>query len=224
MDKAIVDYYDRLAPEYDSDRFAGTYGRFVDEQERAILGATRGLSGAVLDVGCGTGRLTGFATHGCDASAESVRIATAKHPGKQFEVADATAALPFADASFDGATCFHVLMHLDGPSVAGLLAQVARVLKPGGVFVVDCASATRRGLGRRRADGWHGSTSLTQGEFAALGRAAGLELERMDGTLMLPIHRLPAALRMPLRPLDSLACALAPDLASYLVATFRRAG
>jgi hypothetical protein len=34
MDRAIIDYYDALAPRYDADRFGNSYGRFLDAQER----------------------------------------------------------------------------------------------------------------------------------------------------------------------------------------------
>ena len=48
--------------------------------------------------------------------------------------ADATH-LPFPDASFSAALCFTMLHHVPSPSLQDrLLAEVARVLRPGGVF------------------------------------------------------------------------------------------
>ncbi|HEX7359576.1 MAG TPA: class I SAM-dependent methyltransferase [Bryobacteraceae bacterium] len=47
---------------------------------------------------------------------------------------DATA-LPFAAASFDTAVCFTMLHHVPSPALQDrLLAEVARVLRPGGIF------------------------------------------------------------------------------------------
>lgn len=43
--------------------------------------------------------------------------------------------LPFADGSFSGAVCFTMLHHVPSPELQDrLLAEVARVLRPGGVF------------------------------------------------------------------------------------------
>jgi len=33
----IHDYYEALAPTYDHDRFANSYGRYVDAMERGLL-------------------------------------------------------------------------------------------------------------------------------------------------------------------------------------------
>lgn len=223
MNSTIADYYDRLAPDYDADRFANSYGRFLDAQERRILARLLPPdAGTVLDIGCGTGRLTTFATQGCDASAESIRVARERHPEKTFTVADATA-LPFADASFDAALCFHVLMHLERDVIAALLGEAARVLRPSGVFVVDVASGTRRRLVRRSSTGWHGGTSLTPGELAALARPAGLRMTAAAGIAMSPVHRVPPALRRAVDPVDRLLCRAAPGLASYFAARFVRA-
>jgi SAM-dependent methyltransferase len=220
MDQDVVGYYDRLAPDYDASRFSGSYGRFIDRQERVLLarllptGAER-----VLDIGCGTGRLSDFATHGCDASPRSIALAEARHPDKSFAVADACA-LPFPSASFDAAFCFHVLMHLDGEDIATLIAEAARVLSPGGVLVADVPSAFRRNLIGRQNEGWHGATALGRSELAAMAGWAGLYVDRVEGIAMLPVHRVPSAWRLPLAELDHGLCALAPSLSSYLVARF----
>ena len=223
VDRTIAEYYDRLAPTYDQDRFGGTYGTFIDRSERGILRAMLPTgAGDVLDVGCGTGRLTDFATQGCDASGESVRLAAKRHPDKAFQVANATA-LPYPDASCDAAICFHVLMHLERDVIARLFGEVARVLRPGGTFVVDVASARRRRSVRRPNSGWHGDTSLTRGEIAALAGGAGLALAGVAGVAMVPIHRVPSRLRGLALPADRLLCRIAPDLSSYLVARLIKA-
>lgn len=52
----------------------------------------------------------------------------------KLELADPTR-LRFADGSFEAVVCSHFLQH--APDVAGLLAEAARVLKPGGLLVAD---------------------------------------------------------------------------------------
>src|ERR1700676_5243836 len=90
IDRAMIRYYDRLARTYDAERFGNSYGRFLDAQERATLARLLPMQGrSVLDLGCGTGRLTDFATHGCDASIESVKLASQRHLKKTFVGADA---------------------------------------------------------------------------------------------------------------------------------------
>jgi SAM-dependent methyltransferase len=49
--------------------------------------------------------------------------------------ADATV-LPFSDATFDGAWCAFVLHHVAPDRQLRLLAEVARILRPGGFFVL----------------------------------------------------------------------------------------
>jgi ubiquinone/menaquinone biosynthesis C-methylase UbiE len=95
----------------------------------------------LLDVGCGPGSITlGLAeivapgqVVGIDIQAAQVEQARAAAHGiatVRFEVADLYA-LPFPDASFDGAFANGVLMHLREPVRA--LAELRRVLRPGGI-------------------------------------------------------------------------------------------
>ncbi len=222
MDRAIIDYYDKLAGNYDSDRFGNSYGRFVHQQEREILDrAVPVQAGMILDMGCGTGRLSQYATHGCDASTESLKVATDKHPDKPFLAADLLS-LPFASSTFDAAFCFHVLMHLRLEQVGDVLAEIARVLKPGGIFVVDVASRIRRRVLRHNAAGWHGSTSLSLRELSSLAAKAGLKMDASFGTILFPIHRFPGALRESLVKIDGRLANRCPDLASYVVGRFIR--
>jgi HAD phosphatase, family IIIA len=93
MNKDVVSYYDAIAAEYDNSRFGNSYGRFVDAEERRILdriiGEKRGRQ--ILEMACGTGRLTGYATHGLDASEEMMAFARKRHSGVRFVRASATA-------------------------------------------------------------------------------------------------------------------------------------
>lgn len=91
--------------------------------------------GDVMEVGSGDGKiLRTFAQQrpelrlaGCD-----VREWTDPHPGIRFERITSND-LPFADASFDAVVIVDTLEHVDDPE--HLVAEVARVLRPGGRFV-----------------------------------------------------------------------------------------
>jgi 2-polyprenyl-3-methyl-5-hydroxy-6-metoxy-1,4-benzoquinol methylase len=109
----IIEYYNQLASEYDENRFGNSYGQFIDFQERRILNKIfKKQSGKILDLACGSGRLTNFATSGADASEEMLKIAQKKHSEKEFFQAKSNE-LPFEKESFQGCLTFHFIMHLD---------------------------------------------------------------------------------------------------------------
>jgi SAM-dependent methyltransferase len=117
----------------------------------AKLEALRLHPGAsVLDIGCGEGRhchgiqkLTQARAIGVELDTASLRIAAARSrdlPGARaaFQQADA-GRLPFADAAFDAAICSEVLEHV--PDMGQVIAEAARVIKPGGIFAVTVPRA-----------------------------------------------------------------------------------
>lgn len=116
------------------------------EQRRRTLEALKLVPGErVLDVGCGPGYLTlemaaqvGPSGHvdGIDTSQPMLDVAAARcaaHPHIGLRFADATE-LPYADASFDAVAVVQVYLFV--PALERALAEVARVLKPGGRAVV----------------------------------------------------------------------------------------
>jgi len=104
---------------------------------RAILALVPETARTLLDVGCGTGLVTerlarpGLRVFGVDASAGMV-AAAAERLGPSLVLANCHR-LPFGDASLDAVSAVW-LLHLlqDAPSV---VAECARVLRPGGLFV-----------------------------------------------------------------------------------------
>jgi cyclopropane fatty-acyl-phospholipid synthase-like methyltransferase len=93
----------------------------------------------VLDLGCAAGAVTHFlSTFGCDVvgvDREELAIETARSlfPSLGFELADVRA-LPFADESFDKAVAADLVEHLVDEDFDAMLAEVRRVLVPGGTL------------------------------------------------------------------------------------------
>jgi 2-polyprenyl-6-hydroxyphenyl methylase/3-demethylubiquinone-9 3-methyltransferase len=102
-----------------------------------------------LDVGCGGGLLAEeFARLGCqvagiDPSAPSIATARAHASRSGLAIAYQVGVgerLPFADASFDLVYCCDVLEHVS--DVEQVIAETARVLKPGGIYCFDTINRT----------------------------------------------------------------------------------
>ncbi|MCC6629080.1 MAG: class I SAM-dependent methyltransferase [Chloroflexi bacterium] len=98
-----------------------------------------GGPGRLLLLGCGAGRHVrairrerpDLTVHGSDLSLTGVREATRYRDGAHYTVADALA-LPYCDAAFDSVVLFDLLEHV--PDVERALDEIARVLRPGGIF------------------------------------------------------------------------------------------
>jgi SAM-dependent methyltransferase len=213
----IIQYYDEIAPCYDTDRFGNAYGRFIDAQERRVLDRLlNGKEESVLDLACGSGRLLKYATIGLDASAEMIKLAKEKFPDKTLLHAEAHA-IPLGDASVDTVISFHFFMHLDRPAIENILKEVHRVLRDGGRFIFDIPSAHRRNLLGYKANTWHGAHSSSLEEMAAISRNM-FTMKRSYGLLMLPIHRLPHGVRKYFNWLDYLlANSFLKKYSSYLI-------
>lgn len=103
----------------------------------------------VLDVGCGGGFLTeefardGFAVTGVDPATRCLEAARKHAFENNLEIdyrEGKGEALPFPDGSFDIVACCDVLEHVD--DFSRVVGEVARVLRPGGVFFYDTVNRT----------------------------------------------------------------------------------
>lgn len=142
-----------------------------------------GNDGPVVDVGCGTGRVTshlagrGLDVFGIDLSPGMIAAARRDYPGLRFEVGSMTA-LDLADGSAGGLLAWWSLIHVPDEAVPEVLAGFRRVLRAGrplmvGFFTGDQVRLKTSGYGghpmnvrvfHRPADrvaGWLGQAGFT---------------------------------------------------------------
>lgn len=96
----------------------------------------------VLDAGTGSGNLaaalvrTGAEVVGIDFCEPAIELARQKAPTARFGFGDLTRPLDFADGEFDLVACSAVLHVLSRDEQRTAMAELARVLRPGGRLVV----------------------------------------------------------------------------------------
>lgn len=174
-------------------------GRAATRHFTGLLGLRPGAR--VLDIGSGLGGLARFmaSEHGAQAVgvdltpdfvAVAARLsemtglegATAFHVGSALE-------LPFGDESFDAAATFHVAMNIADRE--GMYAEAARVLRPGGRFVVyDVMKGHAPGMlfPTPWAETEAGSHLTTPEETEALLVGAGFEITHRENRAQLVIE------------------------------------
>ena len=134
---AVTAAYDEIADWYEQEFLARNAAAGADPLGigRALRGLLGQGSGVCLEIGCGTGvyapqvRELGWAPVGADVSAGMLRHARGRLPVAQ---ADA-GRLPVRDGRLPAVIA--VMVHTDMPAYPAVLREVARVLRPGGVFV-----------------------------------------------------------------------------------------
>ncbi|MBF0471226.1 MAG: methyltransferase domain-containing protein [Gammaproteobacteria bacterium] len=130
-------FYNLIAPRYEEIDGRRTSKTLLWLRRRLQLVAERSGGGYLLDLGCGSGVMMRSAAGlfdevvGIDISTGI--LALAKEHGTAL-CADGSA-LPLASASMDAVVCFAALHHIYDHQP--LLAEVYRVLRPGGVFYAD---------------------------------------------------------------------------------------
>lgn len=138
-DTKIAAAYDARAAEY-LDLLGGI--EQMASGDRDLIARWRDATpDALLDAGCGPGHWTEFLHDGrrqvvgIDLSAEFLASARERFPHLRF-LDGSFRDLPFADASLGGILAWYSLIHTPPADIALVLAEFARVLSPGGSFLL----------------------------------------------------------------------------------------
>ena len=151
-----------------------------DRWERTLVArALEPLAGRqVLDLGCGTGRMARFlASRGARVTAmdnaagmlQRCRAAASEGPnGPPALVQGEATRVALRTGALDAAVCVGVLEHLPAHVRAGTLAELARVVRPGGIIAIVANNAASELL-RRPGDNPHRrGTQFDNGYFCEL--------------------------------------------------------
>ncbi len=177
----------------------------VSKIHRTLIDQARLADGQrVLEIGCGTGKLSirakrahpGIDLVGSDPDPRALALAERKThnlTGVRFERAYAQR-LPHPDASFDRVLSSLMLHHLDEDTKTAAAAEIQRVLRPGGsLHLVDFTGEARGSHGSQGSHGMHNLHNLLSrrmlksghvaenggGAITQLLTAAGLECTQM---------------------------------------------
>ncbi|MBQ0151907.1 MAG: methyltransferase domain-containing protein [Chryseobacterium sp.] len=200
----IKEYYNQLAKSYDENRFDNSYGKYIDTQERKFLQNffQNKLLYQILDLGCGTGRLLKFATHGADFSTEMLEIAKNKHPSKNLKLGEISK-IPFENL-FDCIFSFHVIMHQTKQETIQFLDECYLKLEDNGYLIFDYPTKARRTVVSEQ-ENWHANNAYTESEIAEITSQQWKTVDTV-GILFFPIQRIPKSLRKFFLPIDQLLC------------------
>lgn len=144
----------------------------------------------VCDVGCGNGGLlrrlvaAGYQTSGMDPDGDACRAARAA--GLNVVQGSAEDLPPELEAGeFDAVTMMHVLEHVLQPTLA--VVNIARMLRPGGRFIVEtpnnaCRGLLEAGIAWRWLDVPRHLNFFTPQSLQEICRRAGLEVEAVEYT------------------------------------------
>lgn len=159
-----------LAPNSDVDPlkyyYAPVVGRVFTARINTGLGLLAGHCDRLLEIGFGSGLLLPTLARAADivdgidlaSDPESVRESLARigvtNLGRL--VRGDARAMPFADESYDAVVAFSILEHLRPNELGATIGEVARVLKPGGRFLVGCPAVHKAMNLAFRAIGFRG--------------------------------------------------------------------
>lgn len=157
---------------------------------RDVLAPELPSGGAVLDIGCGYGRLTRvLSTHRTDILAIgqdiSFRYCSFLASAGGLAVQADQEALPFRSCSLDGALAVTALMYAERERVVGVLRGIREVLRAGApLLIVDPGEELRAKIeraGGRRVATATGGRGFLKDEYRQLAVAGGFNIVRQGG-------------------------------------------
>lgn len=175
-------------------RFIALVDRYAAREGRPVTESTR-----VLDFGCGWGRMLRFFLnrvdsqnlYGADVRPESVEMARRLNRFARFAVVESVPPLPYDDGWFDLVVAYSVFSHLNEAVSRAWMAELARVMKPGGLAIVTTQGrgflefveslttraswwrfrlALGRWFGRQQSEAWINGLRDSFGDIAAVRR------------------------------------------------------
>lgn len=190
-------FYSGEASGYEATRYGSRYGRMFRLIQRAAIRRSLVPAERILDVATGTGQmlpvLSAFgscvvASDLTPAMLREARRAYADDARIVYAVGDA-GRLPYRDGAFDIVASSRFLHLFDPATQERLVAEMARVLRPGGTLIVDFYNsdarrifllpiAIYRKLLRKRPENDH-RVSIREAERMIA--AAGLQVEKVEG-------------------------------------------
>lgn len=200
-------FYETEAVQYDEVRWCSHVGAWTDKVQKQIIRAMLSTCTAktVLELAIGTGRIgidsahDGWRIIGVDIALNMLRLAQEKAIrtglGTQLYLIQGRATqIPVMSESFDVVICVNALSLI--PQYEGVLREIARVLKPGGVLICNFANllsyylpfglivnSRNRALARDVYSHWHRLPTLRR-EF----EREGFEIIDIQGHIHLPIY------------------------------------
>lgn len=153
--RVVIALYDLVAHRYDRIKQFDAYADHVLVSQALMAAIAPKTAPLILDVATGTGRVpllmassVNFHGHvvGIDASKRMLSVARAKLTAQGFDsyatlLRQDASRLPFPAERFDVVTCLEALEFM--PDQAAALAEMTRVLKPGGVLLTTIRIDTR---------------------------------------------------------------------------------
>jgi len=135
--KIVENGYDSIYEKYDS-----YYGISMNRRELADFLKLVPKRSTVLDIGCGSGRVSkflidrGFGVVGIDISRNMLKLAKQKAPQAEFHRQDMRD-LDFPKESFDAVLALYSIIHVPRKYHSGIFKKINRVLKPKGIALVS---------------------------------------------------------------------------------------
>lgn len=131
----------------------------------------------VLDLGCGVGRHLrsmvdlGYEAHGIDSSESAIAACAERFPA-EVRIGEMTAT-GYPDAFFDAVVAFNSVHHGGRDDVTAAVAEIARILRPGGWVFATLASRENRMFGKGEPAGENAfrSAPMFPGMFDSGGEA-----------------------------------------------------
>lgn len=201
------DYYqsEDIVSQYDENRFSSRGGIYIDQREReaVLIGLPHPSAGRILEIGCGTGRLTlsllerGYTVLCIDPSEgmlgkagskinllpETIKKRVELQVGSGFNLSN----LP---EGFAGAVSLRVFIHLSLSEVGQMLREVGSRLKTDGIFCFDTLSPWSPNVIIRPLNwikaGYSTNTFLVNSHLMPVIDDAGFDIIRLNPLFVVP--------------------------------------